>query len=90
MKEERRKLTEIAGVSVDQPETIKKKKQANYHPVSGYRIPPELADRVKQLANQLKVENSELAEVLLKYALKAVEEGQLKLEPTPEKYTLRR
>jgi len=87
-KPERRNAAETAGVTSTAPEVSKRKRTKNYNPVAGYRITPELADQIKQLADDLKVSTSDLAEVFFKYALEAYKKGDLKLERTPEKYSI--
>jgi len=89
-KEQRRNAGEVAGVTAAKPEMSKRKKTANYYPVAGYRIRPEISNRVETLAKTLKVSKSELVEILFDYALEAYKKGDLKLDLTPEKYTLTR
>ena len=87
-KPERRTAGEVAGVSAGQPELTKRRKQPGYYPVTGYRISPKIKDQVKELAKELKASPSDLAGLLLQYALDAYQKGELKFDLKPEKYSL--
>lgn len=75
---------DISGLSF---KTTKTKPTSSF-PVTSYRIPSDLAEAIKQIADDLSVSPADVARVFLSESLQAYKAGRLVLKPKPEKYSL--
>jgi len=78
----------VSGTTAKNPEVSKRKEQKEYDPVAGFRISKELKQNIDNLANELKVSNSDLAKLFFEYGLKAYKNGELKFNLEPKNFEI--